>query len=104
MEETRDGTAAEQEQAAIVVQARYRGAQARRRAAATRLVMTRAAGDGRATPSWLDVDVGDWLTAHDEEGLIDEARSDFDVDPRRRGGKYLQMHPHHTSLNFHGCI
>ena len=76
-------TMLEEERAAIVIQGRIRGAQDRRRAAATRLVMSRAAGDGSPTLSWLDVDVGDWLIAHDEPELVDAARSEFGVETLR---------------------
>jgi len=76
-----DHTAAEREQAAIVIQGRIRGAQSRRRAAAKRLVMTRAAGG--TTLNHLDIDIDTWLTAHDEPDLVEEARSELGVETLR---------------------
>ena len=78
----RPTTGVEAEAAAIAIQGRVRGAQARRRAAAKKLVLSRQ-GDAAEDTSRLDVDVGEWLEAHNEPDIADELRVDFDCDTLR---------------------
>ena len=66
-----------EEQAAMSIQARIRGRQDRRRAAARRLVQSQEAETADGPSSRLNVDTAEWLAAQNEAGIIDDLKGEF---------------------------